>query len=506
MSGNGTLHGTSDGGVAGQHDPVEAPEFLVGTTTSSEFNTAHLRLIPVACFRVDDIRFDFDSSFVTSNPGDENKDIRAELKILVSLLKDHPQSPLSVFGHADPVGSDDYNKLLSGRRATVIYALLLSSTDPDTAVSLWQGVSSTENWGSRQRQAMQSFTGLSNTTGAPLYKAYMQKLCPPELKLGKTDFLGQGADTGGKGDYQGCSEFNPTLIFSEQKNSVFESAQDKTARNDANAPNRRVLVLLFRKGSKIVPEKWPCPRVKEGIAGCQKRFWSDGETRRSTRLPDKDRLFDTSKDTFACRFYQRLLTNSPCESPLKTVKIRLFDPQARPLPFAPCLVTHEGSTQPDRATGAPPSPAGTTPAGTQGSVSDVDSGDGYITVRVVKFPETIKLNWSRAKATEGADAPLPEVGTDLENSYKFEFQTEVTVDIPDADPQTASPLRLGNLSYSAFPSETENVQDFQQDYKNKYGDLGDSGSLDQPTTNAIQTSHDSCEPVLKAGCPIVVTR
>jgi len=189
---NGTIHGTSDGGVAGKHPEADPFEFLVGPTTGDEFNTTQLRLVPVACFRVDDVRFDFDSSFVTADPADEKKDIRAELKLLVELLKDHPQSPLSVFGHADPVGSDDYNKLLSGRRATVIYALLISTTDPDAAVKLWKTVAATENWGAPQRTTMQSFTGLpAGTADNDLFKAYMQKLAPPELKVSKQDFLAQ---------------------------------------------------------------------------------------------------------------------------------------------------------------------------------------------------------------------------------------------------------------------------------------------------------------------------
>src|SRR5688572_10264865 len=117
------IHGASEGGVAGTHEAVAPLQLLVGPTTSNEFNTARLRPIPVACFKVDDIRFAFDSSFVAIG-SNEKDDIRAELRLLVGLLKDHPESPLSVFGHADPVGIDDYNKQLSGRRATVIYALL----------------------------------------------------------------------------------------------------------------------------------------------------------------------------------------------------------------------------------------------------------------------------------------------------------------------------------------------------------------------------------------------
>src|SRR5215470_8055038 len=127
----GKIHGSSEGGVAGTQDAIDSPQLVVGSSTEDQFNTATLRLIPVACLRVDDVRFAFDSSFVASDPADDRKDIREELRLLVSLIKEHPESPLSVFGHADPVGNDDHNKALSGRRATVIYALLISNSDPD---------------------------------------------------------------------------------------------------------------------------------------------------------------------------------------------------------------------------------------------------------------------------------------------------------------------------------------------------------------------------------------
>jgi hypothetical protein len=226
----------------------------------------------------------------------------------------HPDCPLSVFGHADPVGSDDYNKMLSGRRATVIYALLISNTDPDRAVKLWRGISVQENWGRDQRQTMQITTGLPDgTPDSALFKAYMQELCPQNLALTAQNFLAQGADPGGKGDFQGCSEFNPVLIFSREKETRFAQNQDRSARNSANAPNRRVVVLLFRKGSKVDPAKWPCPRVTEGIDKCIKRFFSDGEKRQSRRLSDQDRKYEETHDTFACRFYDRISSESPCE-------------------------------------------------------------------------------------------------------------------------------------------------------------------------------------------------
>jgi hypothetical protein len=156
------------------------------------------------------------------------------------------------------------------------------------------------------------------------------------LKLQKTDFLAQGADPKGKGDFQGCGEFNPVLIFSQQDEDRFEEAQrDKDRavldkRNDDNAPNRRVMVLMFRKGSRVLTSKWPCPRASEGAGGCIKRFFSDGEKRRSTRLPELPRKFEDTKDTFACRFYQRISDSSPCHRPEQSV-IRIIDELGLPL-------------------------------------------------------------------------------------------------------------------------------------------------------------------------------
>ena len=325
----GTIDAASDGGVSGQHQDPGRFQFLVGPTTSNQFNTARLWSNPIACWRVDDIRFGFDSSFVNADPTPDNpNDIRAELANLVALLKLHPNSPLSVFGHADPVGKDAYNKDLSGRRAMVIYGLLTANGETARAVNLWQHVAGAESWDKPVWEAMQQLTGLSRTTPhATLIQAYIRKLCPPELKLTKADFLARGADPQGKGDYQGCGEFNPLLLFSQEKQADFDHARQRNSPDDqatiqeenaANAPNRRVLVLIFRKGSKVDPAKWPCPSATDanGVAACKKRFWKkdpDGEKRRGTHLPGIDRQFTDKPDTFACRFYQRISDSSPCE-------------------------------------------------------------------------------------------------------------------------------------------------------------------------------------------------
>jgi hypothetical protein len=321
---NGRVQSSSDGGVTGAHPEVEPFEVLVAPATSDESNRVRLRLIPIACWKIEDIRFAFDSSFVTP-------DASVELHALKDLRDAHSQDgpaadgaepaalypPLSIFGHADPVGSDTLNKSLSGRRATVIYALLIVNSDSATAVQLWRQVAKAENWGAKQQQIMQDNVP-AGTSHSDLDETYMKTLCPADLVLTPDDFLSAGADS--KGKYQGCSSFNPVLIFSQKTQDRFEqnnNAAGIQARNNGNAPNRRVMILLFRVGSKVDPERWPCPRATEDVAGCKKRFWgdgSDGETRRTTRLPADDRIFDQTEDTFACRFYQRISNASPCHS------------------------------------------------------------------------------------------------------------------------------------------------------------------------------------------------
>jgi outer membrane protein OmpA-like peptidoglycan-associated protein len=318
-----------EGGVAGTSPRLEQTTVLVAPSAGAEFNAIVASLVPIACFRVDNIRFAFGSSFI--EPG-----IQPELARLGRLLRRHPPtsmaataspplpgSPLSVFGHADPTGDDEYNKTLSGRRAQAVHALMIR--DAGSWNELYSKPQGEDKWGIRAIKITLAFLDRENESAQTfdrdaqkrkaLFQDYMDKLCGVALpKLQRGDFLGQGKDSKGKGDFQGCGEFNPLLVFSAQRQQAFDKQQDKTARNAANAPNRRVMVLIFRPGSKVEPSRWPCPRASEGSAGCRKRFWSDGEKRRNARLADQDRQFDISKDTFACRFYHRLSDKSPCEA------------------------------------------------------------------------------------------------------------------------------------------------------------------------------------------------
>ena len=321
---------SSGGGVAGSHPDDELQPLLVAPTTESDSNLFTLEVTPVACWRVDDVRFAFDSSFVRAEVSDEIqrlKDLREQHKKMIApspgatAVGVYP--PISIFGHADPTGDDALNKTLSGRRAMAVYGMLVRDT------SIWNTLYNSpavgDNWATAgAKQMMLDATGLSddgNVTG--LMKAYMDTVCGKDFVLDKQqDFLA-GTDPDGKGDYQGCSRFNPVLIFSKQESEKYAQDSDHTDRDDENSPNRRVMVLLFRPGTQITASKWPCPRAKEGYSGCVKRFWSDADSRRFTQLPNDRRLFESTADTFACRLYQRLTDDSPCEKARKNVWIDL---------------------------------------------------------------------------------------------------------------------------------------------------------------------------------------
>src|SRR5580700_5218469 len=167
----GSIHSASEGGVVGKHADPDPFEFLVGPSTSDESNTARLRLIPVGCFRVDDLRFKFDSSFVLP-------ETQADISEFANLRKNDPKlsgAPISIFGHADPsfqgnfeVGSqtaqsgDDYNKNLSGRRAIAIYAMLIR--DPSFWDTLYTQHLGTDIWGTDAIQIMLDALGQGSSS------------------------------------------------------------------------------------------------------------------------------------------------------------------------------------------------------------------------------------------------------------------------------------------------------------------------------------------------------
>ena len=485
---SGAIHSTTEGGIAAEHPAVPLPKVRVAPTTADNHNTLKLPLIPFACWRADDIRFEFDSSFVLPA-------IEVELRALKALLDQHTLpdqsgSPnckplLSVFGHADPVGKDDYNKKLSGRRAAAVYAMLTRNTD------LWEDIYSQtakftaplsgDAWGlnviqrilqdlgytpgpvdgqmgDQTREALKSFQrdhppmrddgDPGAQTRARLFLEYMDRHCrdvnDQPYKVEKTDFLGLGADQAGKGDFQGCGECNPVLMFSSEENRLFQQAQNRTERDAANAPNRRVVIFLFRPGTAISLQNWPCSRAKDGVEKCQKRFWSDSRERRQFQELRRD--YRDTKDTFACRFYDRLAGASPCERivDLATVRIRLFDTFEHPIPHAPYQLTVGEQTF-------------------RGSADDY----GFVIARVQSVPETCCVKWSRVRPDDVAPSQTEDPADE------FEFELEAFLKIGDSNDEEAMRRRLHNLAYPADLPLAENVQAFQRKYS-----LRETGNLE----------------------------
>jgi hypothetical protein len=500
----------SDGGMAAPHAPIQDPPALVGPAVADQSNRLRLALAPVACWRVEAARFEFDSSFV-------NPEIALELQHLARLRKRFPAHPLSVFAHADPVGDDEYNKGLSGRRARAIYALLTRRAD------IWEELYSSpmgnDRWGepalqtiaqaiaappppseplTDEEMAFAFFQDADRGPGCPIFAVrrgkdapedsspaptssttppdaraeaakhdpkqreelfldYMDRLCGPDLKFAKEDFLGRGADAHGKADFQGCGEFNPVLIFSQAEQRQFAKNSNTEERNEENSANRRVLVFFFRKGTRIDLKLWPCPRAQETSGGCRKRFWSDGEKRRSNQAQRRE--YPKTRDTFACRFYDRLAHRSPCETAPLPVRIRLYDTEGKFIPNAPYRLTLDD----------------------QPALEGVASGKGILTLR------------RRSGLTEGViEWGLPPAEGEAPH---YLFRDRIFLEFPD-DPEAAAQRKLQNLGYGGGAPSKENVTAFQSDYQEQFG-LSVTGILDPQTQQAINQVHDGMADQLK---------
>lgn len=522
------IYGISDGGITGVHAPARSFAALVGPATGEEFNRLVAPLRPCACWRVDDMRFEFDSSFVLP-------EISEELRLLSRLRQAHPDSPLSLFAHADPVGNDDYNKALSGRRATAIYALLTRNTE--LWERLYQQPLGRDRWGRPALQIMLDtlaepdeddteedadtdsqagkgdgasfqktpWMGLveneeeraapavdpsspedkqepsdaddparaANDSPDPvapyeadpaqrqrLYLAYMDRLAGPALELSAEDFLGRGSDAGGKGDYQGCGEFNPVRLFSQAENEAYAAAKDKTERNLENAPNRRVVIYLFAPGSRVDPTLWPCPRANEGAAGCRARFWSDGAQRRANT--DERREYSETGDTFACRFYDRLARESPCEAAPDPIHIRLYDLEENFIAHAPFRLLPEGA---------------------EARRGRANAG-GFISTRTTAGLTEAQIEWGFP--------PVPG------QKPAYVFSDDIFLNVEESDPDARAARQLTNLGYTQEAPLADKVFSFQEDYQERFG-LEVTGQLDAPTRDAIESVHDRTADNLRTG-------
>ncbi len=476
-----------DGGSASGNHPVKLRlAFDVAPTTKEGFNTVRVPLVAIACWRLNHAVFDFDSSFVTP-------ETREELALLAKVVKANPDSPLAVFGHADPTGEDEANKVLSGRRARAIYAVLRRN------VSAWESLFSArvmgDSWGLKSTQrilafltreddalpyldgpadgafgpatdkairAYQTDNGLTvdgvagPKTRAALYAEYMDAICSDgeePFALKEDAFILGGAGASTKGAAQGCGELNPVHLLSADERETL----DAEARNALDAPNRRVMIFFFRPGTKVTRDDWPCPNWDEPGSGCEKALWPNGNERRENR--DAPREYRNDRHTMACRFYDRLARTSPCEGVvLPVARIRLFDLDESPIPNATYEVSGEGFS------------------------IEGTSRDSYVVLRNIPHATTCTVKWSRPLELRKADLLDPDGELD-----DYEFETEIVIKLPKGDDETADRLRLANLGHGHHESDDEALLAFRM-----ASNVEVTGSTED-VLNELRRRHDRCE-------------
>ena len=251
------------------------------------------------------VTFGFDKSFLAPN---QTSALQEMCKSIEAWRKEHPEGKLALFGHADAVGKEEYNKGLSERRARLTLGFLMKDAQS------WEDLYKEEKWGlapiqdllrhlghdpgtsdgqdgPKTKAAVKSFqaqNGLveDGSAGAEtrkmLFTVFMDQ--SNNLDLKKKDF----DDINGN-PTAGCSEFN---------------LMEKT--EGACATNRRVAVLLL-KSNKNFPIQYPCQ--KGSIGPCKKQVGRKGDRRTVG---------------FGCGFYDKLVIEQKKE-PLPVGALRFFN-------------------------------------------------------------------------------------------------------------------------------------------------------------------------------------
>lgn len=475
------------GGVVGKHPERGKRSLPVAATLADGINTLRFSLLPIACWKLEDLRFDFDSSFIQPDGADE-------LSALLELRKQHSGAPLSVFGHADPTGKDDYNKTLSGRRALALYALLVR--DVERWEALYSKPFGGDDWGVRSVQHMLGALGFDpgivdgkqgpKTTAAArafqesqglvpdgkvgpltrkaLFTDYMDFMCRDAqgapVTLVADDFLARGRDPKHRGDVQGCSEFNPVLVPSVAEDKAFASPAKKAERDVALLPDRRVMVFLFVPGTTIDPARWPCPAAEDGPDGCKAQFFPDADARRDPAA--LRRLYEVTHDTMACKFYDRMARRSPCEVTRTALMLRLMNHDGEVIPNAVYRVTLPS-----------------------GEVRESQTGkDGWLIEQNVETPAKVRVEWGYPP---DVDITEEEITQRWEYPGPFGYELEILLDAANAgDDETQAKIRLNNLGYGQDRTFEENLVAFQRDYEV----FPATGLLDDATKAALRDAAD----------------
>ena len=161
-----------DGTVATHPERVDLPVLVAPVPDEQKdkkFNTVRPPLVAIGCFKLPKTGFAFDVSFI----GPDAEKGFTKFATFMQALKEQDDAdpkrfpPISLFGHADPTGTDEYNKKLSGRRALAVYGVLIRDVD------LWDelfldSVNGGDRWGVKAIQTMLSVSLLRGPDGEPV--------------------------------------------------------------------------------------------------------------------------------------------------------------------------------------------------------------------------------------------------------------------------------------------------------------------------------------------------
>src|SRR5260370_24548183 len=67
----GSIRGITVGGLAGNHSDLASLPVLVAPATADERNTIRPALVPLACWKIEDLRFEFGSSVILPEAKDD---------------------------------------------------------------------------------------------------------------------------------------------------------------------------------------------------------------------------------------------------------------------------------------------------------------------------------------------------------------------------------------------------------------------------------------------------
>lgn len=243
-----------------------------------------------------DITFATAQSFLHPDHAAELKGLRASID---AWKKKTPEGKLAVFGHADAVGKESDNKILSERRGRALLAFLTLDA------SAYAAIGKEENWKLDLHQALLkqlghdpgAIDGQDGPKTQAAVKAFRKKQGLPES--GALD-----ADTKQKLYEAFFSDCNPKAVpakdFDDVNGNAFAGCSEFNLADKTQGPcekNRRVGVFLL-KATKNFPIHYPCS--KGNVSVCQKQVGKKGERRTAG---------------FGCWFYDQLIVERPNQPP-----------------------------------------------------------------------------------------------------------------------------------------------------------------------------------------------